>query len=218
MRCAAIGLLAVLAVACAASGIDAFAISFFCHDGLPGDVKKLIALFEIFGHGTGVVVVALLVRALDSDGAGRSIKVLASGFLAGLAVVCLKPCLIRIRPSKLQVLVGDASEWQSMIGFQWSGNFSPNSIDASHGFFHDALHSFPSGHTATACSLAWCLSQMYPKGRFLFWSFATLVAAQRLFAQSHYVSDTIAGAFLGVLMAMLIGRCWDCPAPTSLTT
>jgi len=183
---AAIGLMAVLTAACAVSGIDALAVGLFCHEGQPGDLKKLISLFEIFGHGTGVVVVALLVRVLDPDGDRRSITVLASGFLAGLMVICLKPFLIRIRPSKLQTLVGDSLPWESMIGFQWSVDHSLESIDASHGFFHDALHSFPSGHTATACAVAWCLSRMYPDGRFVFWGFAAMVAAQRLFAQAHY--------------------------------
>lgn len=203
---AAIGLMVVLAVVCTLSGIDTLAIGLFCHEGLPGDLKKLISLFEIFGHGTGVVVVALLVRVLDPDGVRRSITVLASGFLAGLAVICLKPFFIRIRPSMLEELVGGATPRESMVGFQWWGNFSSDSVDASHGFFHDALHSFPSGHTATACALAWCLSRMYPNGRFVFWGFATMVAAQRLFAQAHYLSDTIAGAMVGVLVAILINK------------
>jgi len=194
------------------SGIDALVIGLFRDEGLPGDVKKLISLFEIFGHGTGVVVVALLVRVLDPDGVRRSINVLASGFLAGLAVICLKPFLIRIRPSKLQGLVGDATPSESLIGFQWSADFLTESVNASHGFFHDALHSFPSGHSATACALAWCLSRMYPDGRVVFWGFATMVAAQRLFAQAHYLSDTIAGAIVGLVVALLINRYWICPS------
>jgi len=211
----AIGLMAVLTAACAVSGIDALAVGLFCYEGQPGDLKKLISLFEIFGHGTGVVVVALLVRVLDPNGARRSITVLLSGFLAGLAVICLKPFLIRIRPSKLQALVGDASQRESMIGFQWSADLSSDSIDAAHGFFHDALHSFPSGHTAAACALAWCLSRMYPNGRFVFWGFAAMVAAQRLFAQAHYLSDTIAGAMVGILVAMLINRYRVGPDPAT---
>ena len=193
-----------MAVACAVSGIDALAIGLFSHEGQPGDVKKLISLFEIFGHGTGVIVVALLELVLDPDGVRRSITVLVSGFLAGMAVICLKPFFIRVRPSKLQALVGDATPSESMIGFQWSTKFPSEEIDTTHGFFHDALHSFPSGHTAAACAMAWCLSRMYPNGRFVFWGFAAMVAAQRLFAQAHYLSDTIAGAMVGVLVAMLV--------------
>jgi membrane-associated phospholipid phosphatase len=125
-----------------------------------------------------------------------------------LLVICVKPFLIRVRPSKLEVLLADSEVSESMIGFHWSGDVSALTIDASHGFFHDALHSFPSGHTATACALAWCLSRMYPNGRFVFWSFATMVACQRLFAQAHYLSDTLAGALIGVLVAALIGCYW----------
>jgi len=211
----AIGLLAVLTAGCAVSGVDALAIGLFCHEGQPGDLKKLISLFEIFGHGTGVLVIALLVRVLDSDGVRRSINVLVTGFLAGLVVISLKPFLIRIRPSKLDMLVGDDTPGESMIGFQWSADSLSESSDVSHGFFHDALHSFPSGHTATACALAWCLSRMYPDGRFVFWSFAALVAAQRLFAQAHYLSDTFAGAMVGILVAILINRYRDCRTPAT---
>ena len=49
---------------------------------------------------------------------------------------------------------------------------------------------------------------MYPSGRFVFWGFASMVAIQRLFAQAHYVSDTIAGALVGVLVATLVNRYW----------
>lgn len=191
------------------------AIGFFSHEGLPGDVKKLISLFEIFGHGTGVIVVALLVHVLDPNGVRRFVKVLASGFLPGLVVICLKPLLVRIRPSKLHALVNEVTPRESMIGFQWSTELASGSSDASHGFFYDALHSFPSGHTATACALAWCLSRMYPNGQYVFWGFATMVAAQRLFAQAHYLSDTFAGALVGVLVAMLIDKFWVCPAPSN---
>ncbi len=208
LNSAMIGLLVVLAFAGAVSSIDALALSLFCSEGQPGDVKKLIAMFEIFGHGTGVLVVALLVYVLDPDGVRRSLKVLACGFLAGLAVVCVKPFLIRVRPSKLDMLFEDAVAIESKIGFQWSADFSAKSTDAASGFFHDALHSFPSGHTATACALAWCLSRMYPNGRFVFWGFAAMVAAQRLFAQAHYLSDTIAGAIIGVLVATMVNRFW----------
>ena len=188
------------------SGLDAAAIGLCHQERLPGDLKKFISMFEIFGHGTGVLVVALLVRVLDGDGMRRSIHVLVSGFLSGLAVICLKPLVVRVRPSKLETLLESAGPTESMIGFQWAHPISSEAVEASHGFFHDALHSFPSGHTATACALAWCLGRMYPNGRSAFWGFATMVAVQRLFAQAHYVSDTIAGAMIGVCVAMLVSR------------
>ena len=124
-----------------------------------------------------------------------------------MVAICLKPFLFRVRPSMLETLAGESASTQSMIGFQWPA-FASESADISHGFFHDAVHSFPSGHTATACALAWCLSRMYPNGRLVFWGFAIMVAVQRLFARAHYVSDTIAGAMVGVLVAMLVSRFW----------
>jgi membrane-associated phospholipid phosphatase len=203
----AIGVLAFTAVAAAMSGFDAMVFHWLSLQGQPGDVKKIISLFEIFGHGTGVVVVALLIRVLDSSGVTRSVTVLAGGFLAGLVSAIFKSFLIRIRPSQYRDLVGEAMPFEGMTGFRWSRAFLSDPNDASHGFFHDAIHSFPSGHTATACAMAWCLSRMYPNGRFVFWGFAIMVAAQRLFAQAHYLSDTIAGAMIGVVIAIFLDHC-----------
>lgn len=62
-------------------------------------------------------------------------------------------------------------------------------------------YSFPSGHTlhAVACSVV--LTAYYPHLAWVVWPFAGLVALSRLVLGLHYLSDVIAGAALGALVA-----------------
>jgi lipid A 4'-phosphatase len=59
--------------------------------------------------------------------------------------------------------------------------------------------SFPSGHTATAVSVAVALSIIWPRGRPVFIAFAILIAASRVIITAHYVSDVIMATFIAVL-------------------
>lgn len=211
----------IVAAISAAIGIDGWLMRVFQPEGLPGDFKKTIALFEIFGHGTGVVLIALLVLTLSGKIANdtpidigvpwkerpatrNAVEVLISGFLAGLAAICIKPFIVRIRPSKLNEFSHGQLQPDAWIGLRWF-DFSPAlESESAHGFFLDAIHSFPSGHAATACSLAWVLSKRYPNGRFVFWGCAAMAIVQRLCGQAHYFSDTVVGGVLGVTVALLV--------------
>lgn len=57
----------------------------------------------------------------------------------------------------------------------------------------------PSGHTTTAFALAFSLSFLYPRLRFLWFGYALLLAVSRIMVDAHYVSDVCAGALLGWL-------------------
>jgi len=73
-------------------------------------------------------------------------------------------------------------------------------------FFHweHAWTSFPSGHSATALSVAIFLALLFPRWRF-FWFFGgVIVAFSRIFLNQHYVSDVIAGSFLGIVSTLLL--------------
>lgn len=170
-------------------------------EGMPGDFKKTIGMFEAFGHGAGVVLVLLLIWTLDRANAHRAVVVAFAAWGAGLLAIGIKFFVCRLRPSQLT---------RELVAVNAHGVASapplPESVDelSSTGFFHDAIHSFPSGHTAVAFAMAWTLGQLYPTGRWLFLSFATIVAVQRVYAQAHFVSDTVAGAGIGLLVATLV--------------
>jgi undecaprenyl-diphosphatase len=65
-------------------------------------------------------------------------------------------------------------------------------------------HSFPSGHAARAFLIAVVASALAPAWlASLLWLWAPLVAAARVAMGVHYISDIVAGAILGVVIALI---------------
>lgn len=63
-------------------------------------------------------------------------------------------------------------------------------------------HSFPSGHAARAFLIAVIASALAPAWlAILLWLWAPLVAMARVVMGVHYISDIVAGAFFGILVA-----------------
>lgn len=67
--------------------------------------------------------------------------------------------------------------------------------------------SFPSGHTTTAFAAAIAISALWPRARYVMWAYALLMAVSRVVVTAHHPSDTVAGALLGIVGAMLV-RQW----------
>ena len=172
-------------------------------EGMQGDFRKMFSLFELFGHGTGVVVTCLLVAYLDADGKSKAQRLFLVCLGTGLATISLKPFFVRMRPSVYLEAFNAGHTATTGISLATPVNHSP-ALD--HGFFHDAIHSFPSGHAAMAFAMAFCLAQFYPRGRWVFTGIAVMVGAQRIVGQAHYISDAVAGACVGVAMAWAITR------------
>ena len=70
----------------------------------------------------------------------------------------------------------------------------------------ERTHSFPSGHTATSFAAATALSYLAPRYRVGFYALAVLIGLSRLYNGVHYPTDVLAGALLGVLVALGIRR------------
>lgn len=68
--------------------------------------------------------------------------------------------------------------------------------------FNAKLASFPSGHATSIFSVATALGLLIPRLRGVLLGTAFVVASSRVVIGSHYVSDTIAGAGLGILVSM----------------
>ncbi|MBN1452825.1 MAG: phosphatase PAP2 family protein [Anaerolineales bacterium] len=65
-------------------------------------------------------------------------------------------------------------------------------------------HSFPSGHAARAFMIALVATALGPAwAGILLWVWAPLVALARVAMGVHYVSDVVAGAIVGILVALL---------------
>ena len=186
----------VLAAVLAALGAVAFAVDMplarFGHylkveDKFPGDIQDLFNMSEMFGHGLGVLFILITVFVLDPDRRRRLARVAVAAYGSGLAADCVKLVIARWRPRSFDL--GAGGVWDTFCGFGLFG----------HG--GSKMQGFPSAHTATAVGLAIGLTWLYPRGRWLFATFAVLVACQRIQSGAHFISDTLFGAALGCLVA-----------------
>lgn len=166
---------------------------------VPGDVKKLLTLSEAFGHGMGVGLICLAWFALDRSRRWSLARVLACAYGSGLLADVVKLLVARTRPNALVDLSGGVRE--TFVG--WLPLLHVSELAQA---FDRNIHSFPSGHSATAAGLAVVLGSFYPHARWLFALLAALVLLQRVESGAHFVSDVCAGAALGCLWA---GLCID---------
>lgn len=120
--------------------------------------------------------------------------------------------------SSISVLVTEItkSELKYMFGRTWPETFVQNNPsfirDGAYGFnfFHGGAGyaSFPSGHTAAICALVSVLWIMLPKGRPLYVPVVAAVVVGLIGADYHFLSDMIAGGFLGTSIGWMTVAFW----------
>jgi len=69
--------------------------------------------------------------------------------------------------------------------------------------------SFPSGHSMATFAVAAVLAIRFPKVRWLVILWALTVSVSRLFRASHFLTDIVAGAVLGVLIGAIVAHPWE---------
>ena len=83
--------------------------------------------------------------------------------------------------------------------------FLKKEIFGFHGLeWNNHFHSFPSGHTMTAFTLAASLSLIMPRYRYLYFGGAALLALTRPLLLEHYLSDVIGTTVIAYLIAYLV--------------
>lgn len=174
----------LLAAATAAVFCDS-AWAVMCIEQCPEWLRKVLQGCVSFGDGWWVPFYAVVVVIVKQSNWASGVLVAACAWGAGLAADLGKLCIDRLRPNHFDLT---QSGWESFQGL----------FLFSHDFSHQSM---PSGHTATAVGLAVVLSRLFPRISPLFAMAAVSVACQRMVTGAHYLSDTLAGAAVGLAAA-----------------
>ena len=118
----------------------------------------------------------------------------------------------------ISLIVGETikSGLKSVFGRTWPDTWVQNNPsfirDGAYGFnfFHGGrgYASFPSGHTAAICAVLSVLWILYPKLRPLYALIVLVVAVGLIGANYHFLSDVIAGGFVGISCGWMLTSLW----------
>ena len=112
-------------------------------------------------------------------------ETLVAHLVAGGINNLLKHLVGRARPKFMH---GDHSEFLPFGGSGWD--------------------SFPSGHAMASCAVATVLAIRFPKLRWLMVLVGLAVSMSRMFRGSHFLTDVVAGALLGVVIGVVVSHPW----------
>jgi membrane-associated phospholipid phosphatase len=109
-----------------------------------------------------------------------------------------------------------------IFGRTWPQYHNPSLIpDGVYGlyFFQDDLSfgSFPSGHMASVCALFVVLWICYPRFRGIYAACVVAVAGALIVGNYHFLSDVIAGVFVGASIAVQIVSVGNALVPAALS-
>jgi membrane-associated phospholipid phosphatase len=143
------------------------------------------------GKGESLVVVSAVILAAGYALRRPALKragweTLVAHLVAGGLNTVLKHVVGRGRPKFMH---GDHSEFVPFGGSGWD--------------------SFPSGHSMATFAVATVLAVRFPKVRWFMILIALAVSLSRLFRASHFLTDIVAGAVLGVLVGAIVAYPWE---------
>lgn len=158
---------------------------------LPGDLRRVVQLSELFAHGSGFVIIVLGIWSLVPDLRRFLPRMVTAYVLTGLLANLIKLVVWRYRPSA--ILTGAQAEAEAFAGTIWQTHNKASIFNLEY-----ITQSFPSCHSAAVVALAISMSILLPRGRYLFFGLAVLACLQRIFFQAHWPSDVFAGIALGI--------------------
>jgi membrane-associated phospholipid phosphatase len=177
-------------------------IAFFAHEHVRqfSIFAKMTQFPELIAPFAGAVLLGLGLLAL----AGRPMaKPLMTVFLCGVSLI---------------VAATVKTELKYVFGRTWPETWvrnNPSLIhDGVYGFnpFHEAsiaYASFPSGHTAAICALTSVLWICYPRFWPVYLAAILAVSIGLVGADYHFLSDVIAGGFVGTSTGWLLVTAWS---------
>ncbi|TCD47637.1 phosphatase PAP2 family protein [Chlorobium sp. N1] len=129
------------------------------------------------------IVLYFALRKTNRQLSSKGLFIFSVTAVSGLAADLVKWILGRARPTKLFN--------EGVYGLDWFR-------------IEHAWVSFPSGHSATAFSVAAALALLYPRAAPVFYAAAALIAFSRMFLGQHFLSDVVAGSALGVATSLIL--------------
>jgi len=169
---------------------------------LPAWVHAAFAFVTDFGKSgwflvpTGIVLLAIALVAsptltLLSRLVLAAIAVRAGFLFAAIAVPSLFATIIKHVIGRARPFVGNEPDPFLYLPLSWPAAYA----------------SMPSGHATTAFAAAVAVALVWPRLRWPMLVYALIIAASRVALDAHYLSDVIAGAFVGGVGALLV-RDW----------
>jgi membrane-associated phospholipid phosphatase len=169
-------------------------------------VNETSPVITKFGSNYGVysVIATGLISAACKNEKGIQTTLLATQAMitSGIWVNIIKVCTGRERPKAAYL-------YDQIPGGKWHGflaRYINESPDERSNFSYD---SFPSGHTATAFSIATVFASQYNDTKavpVLLYSAATLVGISRMTEHQHWASDVFVGGLIGYLSGKQVVR------------
>lgn len=170
---------------------------------LGGDFRRELEALQQFGGLGSLVLVAVLVWTLTPANRRRLADLAAAAAATGLATYIGKILIGRPRPRMHETY--DAGVILAPTGV----HPFPPPLGPRHAWefwqpIGSDFWSFPSSHTSAAVALAVFLAVLYPRARWVWITLVAVVALARVLFGAHYPSDVVAGAALGVIVAVPI--------------
>jgi membrane-associated phospholipid phosphatase len=152
-------------------------------------IRRDIREFSYLGNRTWVILGGLALFVLfrfalrRRDAAMRCIYVVSSSLAGILVVDPLKILFGRARP---HVLLRDGT--YAFDFFRLTAEW----------------RSFPSGHASSFMATTCCLAIIYPRYRVPLLAFGVMGSLSRVGGEAHYLSDVIAGGYIGIIIALVL--------------
>jgi undecaprenyl-diphosphatase len=190
-------LVAALLIGCAMLLLDAHGVAFAAT--LPLWAVDTFNEITDFGKSSWVLIpigaAIVLAMLVASPAAGHMANLVLASLVVRLSYVFLAVALPGLFVTIVKRLIGRVrpSAAGPFAYMPWS--------------WKPAFASMPSGHATTAAAAAIAIGLLWPRARAPMAIYAALIFASRIIIQAHFVSDVIAGAFVGGLGAILV-RNW----------
>jgi membrane-associated phospholipid phosphatase len=170
-------------------------VSTWAHDS---GLASWLKLHVVFAHiirfpGNFYFTLTLCAIMLGGEWLGGS---RSGGRLISKAMIVLLAGILSGLNAPLKILIGRIRPYHGVPPFELHPfKFALVNTEAS--------FSFPSGDASIAFAMAMSLSLTLPGLRSLWWTLAVIVAVERVAENAHYPSDVVAGAALGVAVALI---------------